>query len=136
MYAVIRTGGKQYRVEPGQRIEVERLKRDGAATATGTEVELSPVLLVDGDTVLATPQQLSGATVKAKVLEDTKGPKIRGFTYKSKSNQRRRWGHRQQQSLIEITTITPGSKGKAAPKKREADADSESDDGADAKSDG
>jgi large subunit ribosomal protein L21 len=108
MYAVIRTGGKQYRVEPGQRLEVERLKRDGAATDAGTEVELAPVLVVDGDTVLATPTQLSGAKVVAKVVGDAKGPKIRGFTYKSKSNQRRRWGHRQQQSLIEITKITPG----------------------------
>jgi hypothetical protein len=45
------------------------------------------------------------------------GPKIRGFTYKSKSNQRRRWGHRQQQSLIEITKITPGATKKAAPAK-------------------
>jgi len=119
MYAVIRTGGKQYRVEPGQRLEVERLKSDGAATGEGTEVELAPVLLVDGDTVLATPQQLTGAKVVAKVVGDSKGPKIHGFTYKSKSNQRRRWGHRQQQSLIEITKITPGSKSKTAAKKTE-----------------
>lgn len=124
MYAVIRTGGKQYRVEPGQRLEVERLKSDGAATGEGAEVELAPVLLVDGDTVLATPQQLTGAKVVAKVVGDSKGPKIHGFTYKSKSNQRRRWGHRQQQSLIEITKITPGSKSKA-PAKRTAKPDEE-----------
>ena len=121
MYAVIRTGGKQYRVEPGQRLEVERLKSDGAATGEGAEVELAPVLLVDGDTVLATPQQLTGAKVVAKVVGDSKGPKIHGFTYKSKSNQRRRWGHRQQQSLIEITKITPGSKSKAPAKKADAE---------------
>jgi large subunit ribosomal protein L21 len=117
MYAVIRTGGKQYRVEPGQLLEVERLKRDGAAADAGAEVELAPVLVVDGDTVLATPKQLSGAKVVAKVVGDAKGPKIRGFTYKSKSNQRRRWGHRQQQSLIEITKITPGGTKKSAPTK-------------------
>jgi large subunit ribosomal protein L21 len=116
MYAVIRTGGKQYRVEPGQRLEVERLKRDGSLTDTGAEVELAPVLVVDGDTVLATPDQLSGAKVVAKVVGEAKGPKIRGFTYKSKSNQRRRWGHRQQQSLIEITTITPGGSKKSSAK--------------------
>ena len=119
MYAVIRTGGKQYRVEPGQRLEVERLKSEGAATGEGAEVELAPVLLVDGDTVLATPQQLTGAKVVAKVVGDSKGPKIHGFTYKSKSNQRRRWGHRQQQSLIEITKITPGAKSKASAKQDE-----------------
>ena len=117
MYAVIRTGGKQYRVEPGQRLEVERLRSDGASTDAGAEVELAPVLVVDGDTVLATPKQLSGAKVVAKVVGEAKGPKIRGFTYKSKSNQRRRWGHRQQQSLIEITKITPGGSKKTAAKK-------------------
>ena len=129
MYAVIRTGGKQYRVEPGQRLEVERLKSDGGATGEGAEVELAPVLLVDGDTVLATPQQLTAPAggvlrafkVVAKVVGDSKGPKIHGFTYKSKSNQRRRWGHRQQQSLIEITKITPGSKSKAPAKKADAE---------------
>ncbi len=120
MYAVIRTGGKQYRVEPGQRLEVERLKSDGTVTDTGAEVELAPVLVVDGDKVLATPNELSGAKVTAKVVGEAKGPKIRGFTYKSKSNQRRRWGHRQQQSLIEITKITPGGAKKASAPKAEA----------------
>lgn len=135
MYAVIRTGGKQYRVEPGQRLEVERLKSDGAATGEGAEVELAPVLLVDGETVLATPQQLTGAKVVAKVVGDSKGPKIRGFTYKSKSNQRRRWGHRQQQSLIEITKITPGSKSKAPAKSTAKAAEPKAEKQADAKQD-
>jgi large subunit ribosomal protein L21 len=105
MYAVIRTGGKQYRVEQGQRLEVERVGDPGA------DVELAPVLLVDGKKVLATPAQLGKATVKAKIVEDSKGPKIDGFTYKSKSNNRRRWGHRQKYSVVEITAIVPGAKG-------------------------
>jgi large subunit ribosomal protein L21 len=110
MYAVIRTGGKQYRVEAGQRLEVERVGAD-----PGSEVELSPILLVDGKNVLATPGELGKATVTAKVLEESKGPKIRGFTYKSKSNQRKRWGHRQKYSVIEITDISAGEKsGKAS----------------------
>jgi large subunit ribosomal protein L21 len=103
MYAVIRTGGKQYRVEPGQRLEVELL-----GTETESEVELAPVLLVDGERVLATPADLGGVSVKARVVGDAKGPKIRGFTYKNKKNQRRRWGHRQHYSVIEITDITAG----------------------------
>jgi large subunit ribosomal protein L21 len=103
MYAVIRTGGKQYRVEQGQRLEVERVGEPGA------DIELSPVLLVDGKKVLATPSQLGKATVKARIVEDAKGPKIRGFTYKSKSNQRKRWGHRQKYSVVEITSITAGA---------------------------
>jgi large subunit ribosomal protein L21 len=104
MYAVIHTGGKQYRVEPGQRLEVERLD----AVEPESVVELRPVLLVDGDTVLASPAQLAGATVQAKVVGEAKGEKIRAFTYKPKSNQRRRWGHRQHYSVIEITTISAG----------------------------
>ena len=112
MYAVIRTGGKQYRVEEGEQLEVEQLGADA-----GGDVELTPVLVVDGSRVLATPDQLGPTRVSARVVDpDVRGPKIRGFTYKSKSNQRRRWGHRQQQSLIEITKITPGSKSKAPAK--------------------
>ena len=61
---------------------------------------------LDGDTVLATPDQLSGASVKAEVVDHHRGPKITGFTYKNKTNQRRRWGHRQSLSAIEITGIS------------------------------
>jgi large subunit ribosomal protein L21 len=100
MYAVIESGGKQYRVAEGDRLEVEILR--------GEEVTLRPVMLVDGDAVLATPSQLSGASVTARVIGEAKGPKIRGFTYKNKSNQRKRWGHRQHYSTIEITGITKG----------------------------
>jgi large subunit ribosomal protein L21 len=100
MYAIIETGGKQYRVAAGDRIDVERL--------AGDDVTLRPVLVVDGDRVLATPDQLGGVSVTARVVGATKGPKIKGFTYKNKSNQRRRWGHRQQYSTIEIVAISEG----------------------------
>ena len=109
MYAVIATGGKQARVAEGQRLEVELLGAE-----PGTDVALRPVLLVDGDTVLATPGQLGGATVKAKVVGEAKGPKIDGFTYKPKSNNRKRWGHRQHYTTIEITSIAaPGASNQA-----------------------
>ena len=101
MYAVIRTGGKQYRVTEGQTLDVELLGADG-------DVQLEPVLVVDGDTVLATPDELAAASVSARVVGQTKGPKITGFTYKNKTNQRRRWGHRQKYDTIEITAITKG----------------------------
>ncbi len=101
MYAVIQSGGKQYRVEEGQQLDVELLGADGT-------VDLRPVLLVDGDTVLATPDALAGSTVTARVVGQTKGPKIDGFTYKNKSNQSTRWGHRQQYDTIEITSIKKG----------------------------
>jgi len=103
MYAVIATGGKQERVEEGQRLNVELLGADD-----GSEVALRPVLVVDGDLVLATPAQLAGAMVTATVVGSAKGPKINGFTYKHRTNQRRRYGHRQSYSVIEITSITKG----------------------------
>lgn len=101
MYAVIRTGGKQHRVEKGQTLDIELIGDDD-------KVELKPILLVDGDTVLAKPSELTKATVSAKVLGETKGPKINGFTYKNKSNNRKRWGHRQRYTTIEITAISKG----------------------------
>jgi large subunit ribosomal protein L21 len=111
MYAVIRTGGKQYRVEEGQQLEVEQLGAD-----TGSDVELTPVLVVDGGRVLATPDQLGGTSVSARIVDpDVRGPKITGFTYKSKSNQRRHWGHRQHRALIEITSISAAGGRRAGP---------------------
>jgi large subunit ribosomal protein L21 len=103
MYAVITTGGKQYRVEQGARLEVERVGAE-----EGAELELQPVLLVDGETVLARRGDLANAVVKARVVGATRGPKIDGFVYKAKSNNRRRYGHRQDLSLIEITAIDLG----------------------------
>ena len=76
--------------------------------SSGEEVTLRPVMLVDGDSVLATPIQLGAASVTARVVGEAKGPKIKGFTYKNKSNQRKHWGHRQHYSTIEITGISKG----------------------------
>jgi large subunit ribosomal protein L21 len=103
MYAVIKSGGKQYRVENGQTLDVELVGAED-----DDKVELRPVLLVDGDSVLAGPKALSKAKVTAKVVGEAKGPKVTGFTYKNKSNNRKRWGHRQRYSTIEITGITKG----------------------------
>ena len=102
MYAVIKTGGKQYRVTEGQELHVELLGVDE------DEVDLTPVLLVDGDTVVSAPDALAKASVKANVIGLAKGPKITGFTYKNKTNQRRRWGHRQKYATIQITGISKG----------------------------
>ena len=103
MYAVIESGNKQERVTEGQQIHVDLLQAE-----QGSDVSLTPVLVVDGDTVLATPDQLKGAAVTAKVVGWAKGPKIDGFTYKRRTNQRRRYGHRQQYTVVEITSITMG----------------------------
>ena len=103
MYAVIASGGKQARVAEGEQIHVELLDAE-----QGSEVSLTPVLVVDGETVLATPSQLSGATVTGKVVGWAQGPKIDGFTYKRRTNQRRRYGHRQKYHVVEITSIKKG----------------------------
>ena len=103
MYAVIATGGKQERVAEGQQLQVELL-----GTEDGADVSFTPILLVDGDAVLATPAELAGATVTGRVLGTAKGPKIDGFTYKRRTNQRRRYGHRQKYSVVEITSIAKG----------------------------
>ena len=101
MYAVIRTGGKQERVEEGQTLSVELLR-----AAEGDEVSFEPVLLVDGPTVLSSRDQLSSAKVSARVVGEAKGPKVRGFTYKPKTRARRARGHRQRYTTVEITGIT------------------------------
>jgi large subunit ribosomal protein L21 len=103
MYAVIATGGKQERVESGQRIDVELLGID-----EGAEVTFTPVLVVDGADVLATPTQLEGFAVTGTVVGTSKGPKINGFTYKRRTNNRRRYGHRQHYTTVEITGIGRG----------------------------
>jgi large subunit ribosomal protein L21 len=100
VYAVIRSGGKQERVFPGQQVRVELLRQD-----EGAEVELVPVLVVDGERVLATPDELESAVVSARVVGEELGPKIRGFTYRPKSRYRRRWGHRQRYTTVEVTRI-------------------------------
>jgi len=101
MYAVIKTGGKQERVAEGQTLRVELL-----GVPTGETVELAPVLVVDDDRVLATPDELRGVVVSARVVGEEAGPKIRGFTYQAKARARRRWGHRQHYSTVEITSIS------------------------------
>ena len=103
MYAVVKTGGKQTRVAEGQRVQVEHL-----GAAVGDDVTFTPVLVVDGDKVLSTPDELKSAKVGARIIGEAKGPKITGFTYKNKTRSRKRWGHRQGYDVVEITSITGG----------------------------
>jgi len=100
VYAVIKTGGKQERVEEGQTLNVELLSGD-----VGDEVSFRPILVVDGSTVVSHPGALTASTVSARLVGDAKGPKINGFTYKAKSRGRKKWGHRQKYTTIEITGI-------------------------------
>jgi len=111
-YAIVETGGKQYKVAPGQKIDVDRL-----AVAEGEDIELSKVLLIaDGkDTVVGNPT-IDGAKVVATCLGEGKGDKVIVFKYKPKVRYSRKKGHRQLYSKLEIKEIIkPGEV--AAPKK-------------------
>ena len=101
MYAIIKTGGKQYRVQEGDSIFVEKLAAD-----VDSEVVFDQVLAVvnDGDVKVGVPV-VEGAKVTAKVLEQGKQKKIRIFKYKAKSNYRRRMGHRQPYTKVTIEKI-------------------------------
>jgi large subunit ribosomal protein L21 len=100
MYAVINAGGKQERVEIGELVDVELLD-----AAPGDALSLTPLLVVDGDEVTTSRDALAAKTVTATVIGEVKGPKIVGFTYKSKTRQRRHYGHRQRYTTLEITGI-------------------------------
>lgn len=99
MYAVIASGGKQARVAPGDVISVERLSREL------DDITFQPLLVVDPDGKVLTGPAVQGARVTARLLGEVKGPKIRVFKYKSKTGYRRRIGHRQKYSQIEILNI-------------------------------
>ena len=100
MYAIIKTGGKQYNVEEGKVITIEKLD-----VSEGDKVTFDEVLLLSGDTVKIGQPIVEGAKVIAKVLAQGKEKKIRIFKYKAKSNYRRRQGHRQPYAMVEIEKI-------------------------------
>ena len=119
MYAIIRTGGKQSKVREGDIIDVERLRADGEMTFT-------PLLLVDDKgKVISGRDELKGSKVTAKVLGETAGDKIEIFKYKAKTGYRRKGGHRQKYTTLEILKIE-GPK-KAAAKKAADTADTADD---------
>ncbi len=104
MYAIVKTGGKQYRVEQGQYLLVERLPVDDGAT-----VSLQPLLYVDG-AELVDGEDLSKVTVEARVLAHERGPKLRIVKFKPKRGYKRRTGHRQELTRIEVTSLKLASR--------------------------
>jgi large subunit ribosomal protein L21 len=103
MYAIVKTGGKQYRVAEGDVIEIEKLD-----VAPGAEVALSAILLVDGAAVTHDAAKLAKVAVTAEVVAQTKGPKIRIHKYKNKTGYHKRMGHRQKLTQVRVTGISSG----------------------------
>ena len=103
MYAVVKTGGKQYRVAPGQVIKVERLNGE-----VGSTVALDHVLMIGGEDVASTTvgtPRIDGASVAAEVLEQSRAPKVIVFKKKRRKNYRRKRGHQQLQTVLRIQDI-------------------------------
>jgi large subunit ribosomal protein L21 len=100
VYAIVKTGGKQYKVAVGDTVEIEKL-----AGAAGTTVTLPALLVVDGTDVTSDAKALAGVTVNAEVVAQTKGPKISIMKYKNKTGYKKRIGHRQQLTQVRVTGI-------------------------------
>jgi large subunit ribosomal protein L21 len=99
-YAIVRTGGKQYRVAEGQTLLVERLTAD-----EGAPVDLEPLLVAGGKDPVFEADKLSAAKVTATVIGHERGPKIRVFKFKPKRGYKRRAGHRQELTRIRVDSI-------------------------------
>lgn len=100
MYAIVKTGGKQYKVAEGDHVKVEKIEGEA-----GSSVSLSPILVVDGASVTSDSDALAKVTVSGEIVEQTKGPKIRIHKFKNKTRYHKRQGHRQQLTVVKITGI-------------------------------
>jgi large subunit ribosomal protein L21 len=117
MYAVIKTGGKQQKVQKGDVIEVEKLVADGET------VEFHPLLVVDDDGKTHVGAEAAKAVVVAKPLGDKKGDKVKVFKYRPKSGYARKSGHRQLLTMLEITDVKLGARRGSRKKADEEPAD-------------
>src|SRR5215813_5991332 len=119
MYAVIESGGKQYKVEEGTTLLVDRLD-----AKDGDKISLRPVLFRDGDVIVGA-KDLAKVKVEAKVAEHLRGPKVKVFKYKAKKGYRKRAGHRSELTRLEVTSLKAGatktSKSASAAKKEPAE---------------
>ncbi|MFV0253369.1 MAG: 50S ribosomal protein L21 [Beutenbergiaceae bacterium] len=100
VYAIVKAGGRQERVSVGDVVVMDRVVAD-----TGSKIELTPVLLVDGDKVTTEAKALAKVKVTAEVIRDERGPKVTIGKFKNKTGYRRRQGHRQELTRIKITGI-------------------------------
>ena len=100
MYAIVKTGGKQYKVAEGDLVKVEKIEGE-----PGSSVAITPILLVDGAEVTTSADKLAKVSVSAEIVEQTKGPKIKILKYKNKTGYKKRQGHRQPLTVLKVTGI-------------------------------
>ena len=100
MYAIVRSGGRQHKVAVGDVVEIDKVTDE-----VGSSIELTPLLVVDGDSVTSDAAGLGKVTVTAEVLGLTKGPKIRIIKFKNKTGYKKRQGHRQKYTQVKVTGI-------------------------------
>lgn len=100
MYAIVKTGGKQYKVAPGDKLNVEKLDAE-----VGSQVELTAICIVDGDKVEADPAKAAETKVTAKVIEQFRGEKQLVFKFKKRKNYKKMRGHRQYLTRIQVESV-------------------------------
>ncbi len=100
MYAIVKTGGKQYRVAVGDKLNIEKLDAQ-----VGDEVELDTICVVDGSSVEADPEKAAATKVKAQVIEQFRGDKVLVFKFKKRKNYKKMRGHRQHFTRVEVKSI-------------------------------
>ena len=100
VYAIVKAGGRQEKVSVGDIVVMDRISGE-----TGSEIELTPVLLVDGENVTSAASDLSKVTVTAEIVRNERGPKITILKFKNKTGYRKRQGHRQDLTRVKITGI-------------------------------
>jgi len=100
VYAIVRSGGRQHKVAVGDVVEIDKVTDE-----VGSSIELTPLLLVDGESVTSQKDALAKVSVTAEVLGEAKGPKIHILKFKNKTGYRKRQGHRQKYTQVKITGI-------------------------------
>jgi len=105
MYAILKTGGKQLKAAKDDILIIEKIEGEPGAKVTFDEV----LLVIDGSKQTVGTPFIKGARVQAEIVRQAKGPKIDAFNYKAKKNERKRWGHRQPQTHVRVTSLEAGS---------------------------
>jgi large subunit ribosomal protein L21 len=104
MYAIVKTGGKQYKAAKDDVLIVDKISGE-----PGAALDFEVLAVIDGDQTTVGAPFVAGAAVKAEIVRQVKSKKINAFNYKAKKNERKRWGHRQEMTHVRVTSVEKGS---------------------------